>query len=337
MHRLHFASGFATALLLTFATACDPPPVDDSKTDPADDNADVIAPEEILPLGSQALCRVLFSCCTSEADLAQFFAPVARAEEGSVFFDLVDRVPPNAALTEAECPALVEEIHTRKGLGPFVAAANDGVVEVDGDALSLCLNALDSATCGAAALDSLFDSTCFGLQPPVGGDEQRRIFVRSATDGDCRPITDGFGGLFFGTCDPTQAFCCVVDSSGECGIPSPTGVGVCTAAAQPSETCSSFAPVLPCATGLDCIPGAGPDGTDGCVAPSTDSLALGSPCYDSALFRLLGTCDNGWCDVFGSDRCEAHLAAGAVCTNSEQCGPDVCADGICGPEQRCGG
>jgi hypothetical protein len=336
MHRLHFASGVATTLLFTFATACDPLPVDEDKGDPAD-SINVVDVEEILPLGSQALCRVLFSCCTTEADLAQFFAPVARAEEGSVFFDLVGRVPPNVELTEAECPALVEEIHTRKGLGPFVAAARDGLVEVDGDGLSGCLNALDSATCGAEALESLFDSTCFGLQPPVGGDEQRRIFVRSATDGDCRPITDGFGGLFFGTCDPTQAFCCVVDDSGECGIPSPSDAGVCTAAAQANETCSSFAPVLPCATGLDCILGAGPDGADGCVAPSNESLAVGSPCYDSAQFRLLGTCDNGWCDILGSDRCEPHLAAGAACTSSEQCGPDVCVDGFCGPEQRCGG
>jgi hypothetical protein len=329
------------SLVLTFVTgwtsSCEAPPLQAPQDPASPDEVVSISPDEILPLGSAALCHVLFSCCTAAPDLEAFFAPVARAEEGSVFFDLVDRVPPNAALTETECPALIEEIHTRKGIGPFIAAATEGLVDVNADEVTSCLNELEGATCGAEALSALFDSTCFALQPPAGGDEQRRLFVRRETTGTCRPIADGFGGLFFGTCDPTQAFCCVQDASGACGIPSPDDVGVCAPTAQAGQTCSSFAPVLPCATGLECVVGAGPDGTDGCLEPADERLDLGDACYDGTRFRLLGECDGGWCDILGSDRCEATRATGEACTSTEQCGADVCVDGRCGPEQRCGG
>ena len=308
----------------------------DTSTDGGDPTTDTASVDDVLPLGAEAVCRVLFSCRDDTMDI--FFAPVARAEAESVFFDLKERVPPAATLSEADCPALVEEIHRRKGLGPFIEAAGAGLLTFEPDGLQGCLQQLYNASCGADARNAIFDSTCFGLEPPEGGEQQRRMFSRASTSGACQPLADGFGGLFFGTCDPTRAFCCVQDASGACGIPGTDDEGACAAAAQEGEACSPFAPVLPCATGLECILGAGPDGRDGCLAPSTTPLALGEACYDGAQFRLLGLCEAGWCDVLGSDVCEPLVARGGACTSGAPCGEGAaCVDSVCADNQTCGG
>jgi hypothetical protein len=323
-------------LVLVAVAACPAPTVDDGGG--GDGTGDDVAPtvDDVLPQGAAGVCRVLFSCC--DDTLAAYFAPVANAEADGIFGDLRERVPPAPALTEAECPALVEEIHRRKGLGPFVTAARDGLLAFDAAGLQACLDALDEATCGQSARDVVFDSTCFGLEPPEGGDAQRRMFTRTAERGECRPLADGFGGLFFGTCNPATSFCCVVDDSGDCGIPGPDDVGTCALAAAEGEVCSPFAPVLPCATGLECIPGAGPNGADGCLAPSTTALAIGEACYDSASFRLTGQCTDGWCDILGSDVCQAFVAPGGSCSSGEQCGPGkACVDGVCADNAICAG
>lgn len=324
----------AVLAVLSTVLACPNVPVD---ADPdVDADVDALTVDDVLPRGAEGVCRVLFSCC--DDTLAVFFAPVANAEADGIFGDLRDRVPPRAELTEAECPALVEEIHRRKGLGPFVTAARDGLVDFVPDGLQTCLTALDDVACGEPARTAVFDSTCFGLEPPEGGQDQRRMFDRTAERGACRPIADGFGGLFFGTCNPDTSFCCVVDDSGDCGIPGPDDVGTCALAAREGEVCSAFAPVLPCATGLECIPGAGPGGADGCLAPSTTALALGDDCYDSASFRLTGVCTDGWCDILGSDVCEPLVARGGACTSGAQCGPGAaCLDGLCADNDLCGG
>ena len=319
-------------------TACPPPNNAEPTADPTDDAGaeDELVVDDVLPRGAAAVCGVLFSCC--DDTLAAYFAPVAQAEPQSVFFDLKDRVPPAATLTEDECPALVAEIHRRKGLGPFVEAARDGLLTFNAEGLQGCLQTIEDATCGAEARDAVFDSTCFGLQAPEGGALQRRAFSRTTVEGECRPLADGFGGLFFGSCDPTRAFCCVVDGSGECGIPGPEDEGTCTATAWVGEACSPFAPVLPCATGLECIPGAGPGGRDGCLEPSTTALALGDPCYDGAQFRLLGECIDGWCDILGSDVCEPLVPRGGACANETPCGVNgACVDGVCADDTTCGG
>ena len=324
------------AMLLTLATlaAC-PNPVDDRQP-PVDPDGDALTVDDPLPLGAEAVCRVLFSCC--DDTIAVFFAPVANAEPASVFGDLRDRVPPRADLTAEECPDIVAEIHRRKGLGPFVEAARDALVGFNAEGLQRCLDDLDTATCGEAARTAVFDSTCFGLEPPEGGEDQRRMFERTTERGGCRPIADGFGGLFFGTCNPDTSFCCVVDDSGDCGIPGPEDEGTCTPAALEGEACSPFAPVLPCATGLECIPGAGPGGRDGCLAPATTALALGEGCYDGTSFRLTGICTDGWCDILGSDVCEPFVERGGACSSGAQCGSGAaCIDDLCVDNDLCGG
>jgi len=332
-------SPFVLLAVLSIVVACPSVPADivDIGVGPEnDDDVDALTVDDVLPGGAEGVCRVLFSCCDDTLDV--FFALVATAEADGIFGDLRDRVPPRAELTEAECPALVEEIHRRRGLGPFVAAAHDGLVDFDAAGLRACLDELDDVACGEPARSVVFDSTCFGLDPPEGGEAQRRMFSRTAERGDCRPLADGFGGLFFGTCNPDTSFCCVVDGSGDCGIPGPDDVGTCALAAAEGQTCSAFAPVLPCATGLECIPGAGPNGADGCLAPSTTALAIGARCYDGASFRLTGQCADGWCDILGSDVCEDFVAPGASCTSGEPCGPGkACVDGVCADNPVCAG
>jgi hypothetical protein len=330
-HVLSLVGALASACL----TACPGPSAVDGEVDVVDD-VTVLTADDVLPRGAEALCQVLFSCC--DETLAVFFAPVATAEADGIFGDLRERVPPAAELTEDACPDLITEIHRRKGLGPFVEAARDGLVGFDATGLQSCLDELETASCGDAARTAVFDSTCFGLEPPAGGADQRRMFVRTETRGGCRPLADGFGGLFFGSCDPDTSFCCVVDGSGDCGIPGVDDEGTCTPAALEGEACSPFAPVLPCATGLECIPGAGPDGRDGCLAPSTTPLAHGVVCYDSNRFRLAGVCTDGWCDILGSDVCEPFVERGGACSSGEQCGPGgACLDGVCADSDLCAG
>ena len=95
--------------------------------------------------------------------------------------------------------------------------------------------------------------------------------------------------------------------------------------------------MLVCATGLECIPGAGPNGGDGCVAPSTAVLAEGDVCYDEDVFRLLGDCVGGWCDATGTNKCEARRADGAQCQTPDQCESLGCIDGRCGVDDFCTG
>ena len=58
---------------------------------------------------------------------------------------------------------------------------------------------LNSASCGQPVREALFDAECFGGDSPAGGEEQRRMFDRTAQSGDaCKPLEDGFGGLYFG-------------------------------------------------------------------------------------------------------------------------------------------
>ncbi|MBM4282611.1 MAG: hypothetical protein FJ137_18285 [Deltaproteobacteria bacterium] len=262
---------------------------------------------------------------------------MASSDPNGIFADLIPQVPPAASLSATECPAVVAAVHDRKGVGPFARAAAAGELGYDAGAAQACLEALDSAACGGDVAAALFDSTCFGLAPPLGGEDQRSMFTRTATDGDCHPLADGFGALFYGTCDPTTSFCCVDPGNGACGFSGADDTGTCVPAAQAGEACSAFAPVLVCVTGLECTPGAGPGGADGCLPGETTPLAHGDPCYDVDVFRLLGECVDGWCDVIGTNRCEPRRADGAGCQTPEQCLSFGCVGGVCGVDDFCAG
>jgi len=305
--------------------------------DRPDRSEGTITAETVLDQAAAALCDALLRCCPDDDDVAAFFSGVANAEDDGIYADLKARVPPNAPLDAASCPALVGEIHQRKGIGPFAAAASDGLVSFAADAAGDCLATLDEAACGADVAAALYDSTCFGLQPPAGGDEQRTMFVRTTVEGACRSLADGFGALFFGSCDPASAFCCILDEGGGCGFPAADSPGICQPAGLEGERCSGFNPVLPCVSGLECIPGAGPDDTDACVAPSTTPLSSGDRCYDGNQFRLLGVCSEGYCDLLQTDVCLPAIGLGEPCTGGGQCGDAACIAGVCAVDDTCSG
>lgn len=336
MRRAHFSwISCVAALALSVAPGCPGDGPEEQGGEP--DGGQGPALDDLLDDAGAAICDALYRCCPSEDELSRFFAPITGSDPSGVFADLIPRLPPNAALFEQECPAVVAAIHGIKGVGPFIRAATDGLVTYDRAAAKACIDALDGAACGDEAIDALFDGTCFSLQPPEGGALQRSMFGRTTTSGACRSLADGFGALFFGTCDPNEAFCCVDQGNGECGFPGADDVGTCVPAAAEDDACSPFNPVLVCQTGLECIPGAGVNGEDSCVAQATAPLALGAPCYDEQQFRLLGECTGGWCDATGTNVCEPRRDDGADCQAADQCISLGCVDGTCGVDGFCSG
>ncbi|MFZ9889451.1 MAG: hypothetical protein ACO3JL_18305, partial [Myxococcota bacterium] len=331
---------FSVVALTAAITACTP----GTTADDAGPSMDGGPTSGTIPLSSvraeaaRATCAALYRCCPSTDELSLFFAPVSSGDPEGKYKDLIPKVPPNAPLAEADCPALLDEIYELTSLGPWIAAAEAGYVDYQPARAAECVAQLDDASCGDGARDALFDTTCFSLVFPEGGAIQRSVFVRNATEGDsCTPIADGFGALYFGSCDPDESFCCVKDALGRCGFPSEGKTGTCQRASMVDETCSLFDPVQVCATGLECIPTAGPDGTDGCLAPSEEALAVGEDCYDDSQFRLLGQCSGGYCDLFGSNQCEPQKEDGASCQYAEECSSGACEGGVCGQSTVCTG
>jgi hypothetical protein len=176
--------------------------------------------------------------------------------------------------------------------------------------------------------NALTDPRCFGFTPGTG-DVTRSFFRRTATAGAaCSFVRDGVGGLFFGTCDPSQAYCCY-DSGGRCTVaPSamlPGAMGTCRAASAVGEQCAVAPSLRVCRTGLEC------NGSGRCEAPRTASLTTGASCWNAS-DGLLGTCPaTDFCDLFGSNRCTTLRADGASCA-----GGDACRSGFCScPMGRC--
>lgn len=332
---------FTLVVLTLAAAACAPTPNnEDAGPQPADAGTQpgTFDLASLRGEAARAVCDALYRCCPSADELAVYFAPVANGDptdEGNKYKDIMLKVPPNAQLSAEDCPAVVEDILELTSLGPWIEAAEAGYVEYRPERAATCVAALDSASCGAEVRQAIFDDTCFSLNAPPGP-EQRSVFERKATVGDsCAPIADGFGALYFGSCNPTESFCCILDDRGKCGFPSSGKTGTCEAVAAIGETCSVFDPVLVCATGIECIPGAGPNGSDGCVAPATASLAVGDECYDRNQLRLLGECVGGYCDLFGSYRCEAQKENGAACQYNDECVSGACEGNACGENTLC--
>ena len=174
-----------------------------------------------------------------------------------------------------------------------------------------CLNELNGANCGEEVREALFDPQCFGLSAPEGGDKQRKMFDRTAQAGTtCQPLSDGFGGLYYGSCDPQTTFCCVYDESldGCDPYPVPGEEGICQTASLEGESCSTVTPLQLCATGLECSYTTGI-----CEAAASEPLEIGASCYDSSSFTITGDCQNSWCDLLGSGLCEPVSSENESC------------------------
>ena len=158
-------------------------------------------------------------------------------------------------------------------------------VTLDEAAYSACRSALDGAACGAPVGAALGDSTCFGFSAPLGGAQQRAMFHRTAGPGTaCAPIRDGIGSAFFGTCDPTKAFCCFEDATkpGACSLPfdgaGTPRAGTCKAASDVGQACEMVGDVRFCKTGLACDAD-----SSTCAAGADAPLPVGTACLDDAL------------------------------------------------------
>lgn len=275
----------------------------------------------MIPLAAARLCAALDRCCDADSQ-ERFFAPWVALE---TFNDLDPRLPPAADLSADECPPLVEELLLRRPFGAWLAAVDRGLVTLDLAAAEQCLSELQ-AGCGATLGDALLDATCFALGPPAGGVEQRRMFERKSASGPCTALDDGVGGLLYGTCDPTLAFCCVGD---ECAFPAIGDEGTCVAVTATGGACSML-PLQLCATGASC----GMD--DRCHAEGDAALALGAECIDDD-FVLLGECVDGFCDVGNSDTCLPTVPLGEACDQPARCQTGLCEEGVCVQDGFCRG
>lgn len=272
---------------------------------------------------SRAICDALYRCCDAQSR-ADFFAPMRVSDR---LASIRSRIPADGVLERSLCAPLVADAYRIVPLGGWVSSALMGRVTFRASEADACLLRLSRAACGAEIGAALRDGTCFGFTPPEGGDVQRRVFSRTGGEGaPCNAIADGVGGAIYGTCDPTRAYCCG-GTPERCTIVG-AGNGTCRAVSSVGAMCSVAPALRVCATGVEC------DSVTGrCVAPSTTQLSLGDACASGV--RLLGECVDGYCDLGGSDRCEALRADGATCTFAYECRSRACQMGRCAPDTFC--
>lgn len=284
--------------------------------------------DALIDDAAAAWCDAVLRCCDGE-DQAWAFA---GWREDARIAHLSGRFPPDVTLDAASCTAVVSEAWPELWIGDWLEAHGSGLVGYDGAEADACIAELEVAACGDPVIDAMFDGTCFGSSAPAGGDQQRRVFERTATEGTCVPIADGFGGLYYGSCDPSEAFCCIDAGTGCSPYPVPGDVGDCVPASGLGEACDALPPMQLCETGLECIEGR-------CEAISYEALALGEACYDSSNFSLLGLCEDSWCDLFGSAACEPLKADGDACFGGEECVSGYCdpASLTCAVDDTCDG
>jgi len=322
----------ASILCLGLASACSGSPDELVPPDaPVVDAPPTTNTSELTRRAADAICGALYRCC--DDGLVEYFAPYRDHELLDAYRN---RLPPAAVLDEPGCRAVVEEMLDIVPLGDWVRAADAGTVTLDLPAFDACAATLASSTCGAQVRTALWDSTCLAFAAPAGGDEQRSFVRRTRTSGDpCSPVRDGLGGVFYGTCDPDQAFCCYAEAGqpgcqfpfDSDGTPRP---GTCAAAAAVGAACSIALPLTLCATGNECS-----SETATCIAPSTAALSLGAACVDGS-WHLLGECEDTWCDVLGSKLCEPLRDDAESCDAPEQCRSGRC-ESVCKPLELCDG
>jgi hypothetical protein len=302
---------------------------DQSTADQSIDSSTTLDPNQIddlIPLIAQNQCRIFRDCCEDQA-LKEYFFSIQNSSSYSD--ELKAKLPPQKALGD-DCEAVMTEVLSIAPFGDWVKGVKENLIQYLPENAITCLDQMKNASCGVATYDVLFDSTCFSLVAPGGGEIQRKAFDRIGREGStCFPIRDGIGSSFYGTCDPFNAFCCIADEEGKCLPGSPDQRGTCKSVSSIGQSCQSF-PIQLCQTGLNCDPI-----ENKCLAESTAPLANGDLCYDQ--FNLLGVCLDSYCDVSGSNQCEPFLEDGQACASSYTCRSQACNAGTCGPILFCTG
>ena len=277
--------------------------------------ASAITAENVIEEAAKSVCSALTRCC--DADSQKFYFDPFRDAE--FLQEYQAQLPNGELMDEASCLSLMKNIYPKIWLGSWLERVAANEAEFDGNAAATCLATLDNAACGEPLRDALFDTTCFSNSAPGGGDEQRVIFKRTQTAGaSCAPVRDGFGGLYYGSCQAENSFCCIEDSMGNCSpFPSLSKTGTCKTASQLDEACNDF-PMQLCATGLFCN-----TNILKCEKPTYSPLQVGEACMEGIDF--LGDCVNSWCD-FSSKKCEPLKAPGKSCSFSMECDTGWCSD-----------
>lgn len=295
----------------------------------------IFEPDAFLADASGAVCGALFRCCDA-GSVRDFFAPLADEPR---FEGFVAKLPPNATIaSESECGALLAEMFAVAPFGDWLAQVSAGKVGYDPAAFEACVGELGSAACGSPVTAALYDGTCFGIAAPAGGSAQRSMFERvDGAGASCVPIKDGVGASFYGTCDPNEAFCCYDDPTkpGACGFPFEADgtprVGTCKTASAVGGACEALKDIQLCKTGDTCD-----SSTGKCVASKTGALGAGQLCIDSS-YNLLGDCEDSFCDVLGSKKCEPLKTEGQSCNGHDQCESGSCEGYACTPLSFCKG
>ncbi|MBI5532040.1 MAG: hypothetical protein HY898_04945 [Deltaproteobacteria bacterium] len=291
--------------------------------------------EQLTDRAASASCDALFRCCNEKDLEAYFYLYSEDAILKKAGYDA--KLPPKATLDLAGCKSLLKEMMDIVPFDDWVAQVKAGAVGYDGVAASQCVDALDKAACGGEVSAAIFDSTCFFISAPVGP-AQRKLFsrTRSLPADACDPIKDGTGARFYGSCDPTKAFCCYEKSGnpGGCAFPFDADgnprTGHCKAASTEGQSCNSgLSTVQLCVTGIDCNPD-----SNLCVGPVQKPLKVGDACIDAG-FNELGQCTDSWCDSLGSSKCEPYKADGSDCMAAYECLSKGCNGGKCGAPTTC--
>ena len=272
---------------------------------------------DLIPEVAAAMCQGLFGCCdmTDHESFLLSFQNTPRYEE------VVDQLPPTVAFDENSCPSMIETILTAAPFGRWIEQVNEQRVSYDGDAAQSCLDTLNNAQCGDEFITALYDGTCLSPFPPFGGEDQRKMFSRTDTAGEsCVALTDGQGGVIFGTCDPNTAFCCVRRDDNTCKIPEQDEVGECVAVSDLGEPCSILPSAQVCATGKEC------GFESGVCEPATEyiDVQLGEECAED--YSFFGVCQDSYCDITGTGTClpdhYSYSSGGTLCNRYVflQCG-----------------
>ena len=292
------------------AETSEQPSVDSTDSEASSDDPFAVTADNLIDRVAKSVCGALTRCCDTESQVS-YFAPVADSE---FLESYQNRFPTNAPLDYPACLNLMLDILPELYLGSWLSRVDAGEVTFNTDAAQTCLQNLDDATCGLSMRNALYDNTCFGLAAPYGDDEVRKVFTRTGEENaSCAAIRDGFGGLYYGSCNPQTAFCCIPSESleGSCSpYPSLSETGVCMRASQEGESCNEM-PLQLCKTGLYCD-----TETATCKRDVWATLELGDTCMEG--FDFLGECDKSFCD-FQTQICEPLKNEDEGCMYGSEC------------------
>jgi len=304
------------------------------QTNPANTQAKL---QNFIPIVADAICRKITNHCNQKSQ-TEFFRPILASEELSKKYK--NSLPPiKKGLTHNDCVKILSDVLEVRPFGKWIKAAKTSQVMFNEKGFDLCLSELKNAKSGADTEKALYDSQCFAYQPPMGGKYQRKMFDRTAAAGDsCSLLNDGFGGLYYGTCNAAVSYCCYNDQDkpGSCSVfPAKYQKGTCAKASIVGGRCGYDFKAqrrFNCQTGLEC------NSKGFCEKPISKLIDKGSNCYDSKNYKMLGYCKSGfYCDMLGTKSCENKIDLGQTCTGSEQCKSTYCLNKVCSSRQFCSG